>query len=276
MTLKKFGALLLAGAMMTGTIGVMSPTQVKAVTSANTYTMKVPADVNIKNPGWNSLGKIEITGTVNTGKKVTVTAETTNHFALKSGENSVSYTMKTEEDGSAQTSFEFDAASINTEGGASQAIGVDVGDLAETPAGTYTDTIQFTGKMSEASEALLWEEADGLFIELEDGTYNYSVSLQNIGSVKNNNNNAPCQKHNKADGKYHENDESALFDLKIDGNVFTLTSKDAKADFDITINFSKKEECKITRNSETYKLLSVMHRDSRTGRAYFLVNNFPE
>ena len=32
MTLKKFGALLLAGAMMTGTIGVMSPTQAKADT----------------------------------------------------------------------------------------------------------------------------------------------------------------------------------------------------------------------------------------------------
>ena len=270
MRLKKFGALFLAGAMMTGTIGVMSPTQVKAVTPANTYTMKVPADVNIKNPGWNSLGKIEITGTVNTGKKVTVTAETTNHFALKSGENSVSYTMKTKEDGSAQTSFEFDAASINTEGGASQAIGVDVGDLAETPAGTYTDTIQFTGKMSEA---LAWSEADCLRIELEDDTYNYFVFLENIGSVKKNNNIAPCKKHNKADGTSHENDEGALFDLKIDGNVFTLTSKDKKADFDITINFSKKEECKITRNSETYKLLSVFHQ-YRTGAGYFLVNNF--
>lgn len=41
MTLKKFGALLLAGAMMTGTLGVMSPTQAKAATPANTYTMTV-------------------------------------------------------------------------------------------------------------------------------------------------------------------------------------------------------------------------------------------
>ena len=32
MRLKKFGALFLAGAMMTGTIGVMSPTQAKADT----------------------------------------------------------------------------------------------------------------------------------------------------------------------------------------------------------------------------------------------------
>ena len=151
MRLKKFGALFLAGAMMTGTIGVMSPTQVKAVTPANTYTMTVPGDMDIEHSGWNSLGNIKITGTVNTGKKVTVTAETTNHFALKSGGNSVSYTMKTEENGSEQKSFEFDAASINAVGGASKEIGVDVGDLAETPAGTYTDTITFTGKMSEGS-----------------------------------------------------------------------------------------------------------------------------
>ena len=151
MRLKKFGALFLAGAMMRGTIGVMSPTQVKAVTPANTYTMTVPGDMDIEHSGWNSLGNIKITGTVNTGKKVTVTAETTNHFALKSGGNSVAYTMKTEENGSEQKSFEFDAASINAVGGASKEIGVDVGDLAETPAGTYTDTITFTGKMSEGS-----------------------------------------------------------------------------------------------------------------------------
>ena len=150
MGLKKFGALLVAGAMMTGTIGVMSPTQARA-TETNTYTMTVPADTAIQSAGWNSLGNITITGHVDTGKKVTVTAETTNNFALKSGDNRVSYTMKTAStDEDAKTSFEFDAASINTEGGASQAIGVDVGDLAETPAGIYTDTIKFTGEMSSA------------------------------------------------------------------------------------------------------------------------------
>ena len=151
MRLKKFGALFLAGAMMTGTIGVMSPTQVKAVTPANTYTMTVPANVNIKNSGWNSLGKIEITGKIDEAKTVTVTATTTNNFALKNGNNSVSYTLKkAENDTNATTSFEFDAASINAEGGSSQAIGVDVGDFAGKPAGTYTDTITFTGAMSSS------------------------------------------------------------------------------------------------------------------------------
>lgn len=154
MRLKKFGALLLAGAMMTGTIGVMSPTQAKAATLANTYTMKVPANVDIQNSGWNSLGNIQITGSVDSGKKVTVTAATTNDFALKNGNNSVSYTLKkAENDTNATTSFEFDAASINAEGGASQAIGVDVADFAGKPAGNYTDTITFTGTMDAGSSS---------------------------------------------------------------------------------------------------------------------------
>lgn len=153
MTLKKFGALLLAGAMMTGTIGVMSPTQAKAATPANTYTMTVPADMDIQNSGWNSLGNIEITGKIDEAKKVTVTATTANDFALTSEVGgSVAYTLKkAETDTAATTSFEFDAASINAEGGESQTIGVDVADFSGKAAGAYTDTITFTGTMSEVS-----------------------------------------------------------------------------------------------------------------------------
>lgn len=153
MTLKKFGALLLAGAMMTGTLGVMSPTQAKAATPANTYTMTVPTDMDIQNSGWNSLGNIEITGKIDEAKKVTVTATTANDFALTSEEGgSVAYTLKkAETDTAATTSFEFDAASINAEGGESQTIGVDVADFSGKAAGAYTDTITFTGTMSEVS-----------------------------------------------------------------------------------------------------------------------------
>lgn len=150
MRLKKMCALLLAGVMMVGGRGVMSPMQVKAATSSNVYTMTVPADMAIQNSGWNSLGNIGITGPVDSNKKVTVTATTANGFALKSGENSVSYTMKTAStDTAAKTSFEFDAASINAAAGASQAIGVDVEDFSGKAAGTYTDTITFTGVMSD-------------------------------------------------------------------------------------------------------------------------------
>lgn len=164
MRLKKFGALLVAGAMMTGTIGVMSPTQAKA-TGTNTYTMTVPADTAIQSAGWNSLGNITITGTVETGKKVTVTAETANNFALKSGDNSVSYTIKTAStDEEAKTSFEFDAASINARS-ASQTIGVDVEEFSGKAAGTYTDTITFTGTMSDDGSTGGTPQASDVFNE---------------------------------------------------------------------------------------------------------------
>lgn len=164
MRLKKFGALLMAGAMLTGTIGGMSPTQAKAA-ETNTYTMTEPADTTIQSAGWNSLGNIAITGTVDTGKKVTVTAETTNNFALKSGDNSVSYTMKTASaDEEAKTSFEFDASSINV-GSASQTIGVDVENFSGKPAGTYTDTITFTGTMSDAGSTGGTSQASDVFNE---------------------------------------------------------------------------------------------------------------
>lgn len=159
MRLKKFGALFLAGAMMTGTIGVMSPTQVKAVTPANTYTMSVPANVPITSSGWNSLGNItvsKVSGDIDTGKKVTVKATSgEDGFVLKSEKDSVPYTLKkvVEEGKVEATSFEFDAASINVAGGASQAIGVDVEDFAGKPAGNYTDTITFTGTMDAGSSS---------------------------------------------------------------------------------------------------------------------------
>lgn len=181
MRLKKFGALLVAGAMMTGTIGVMSPTQARAA-ETNTYTMTVPADTAIQSAGWNSLGNITITGTVDTGKKVTVTAETTNNFALKGGDNSVPYTMKTAStDKEAKTSFEFDAASINA-GSASQTIGVDVEDFSGKAAGTYTDTITFTGTMSDDGSIGGTPQASDVFnegaqveVRLSDGRYRYGI-----------------------------------------------------------------------------------------------------
>ena len=265
MRLKKFGALFLAGAMMTGTIGVMSPTQVKAaVTPANTYTMTVPANVNIEKPGWNSLGNIQISGPVGSLKKVTVTATTTNGFELKNpdGKNSVSYTMKTEENGSEQTSFEFDAASINADGGASKEIGVDVGDLAGTPVGTYTDTIQFTGTMSEG---LAWSEDDGLRIGLEDGTYEYSVFIERIGSFENS---VPCRKFKIVDDGSDSVDFN--FDLKKDGNVFTFTYED----FGFTLDFSD-QTCSIQGDSSCH-FTFVGHFETSTKTPHVWLDTRPQ
>lgn len=260
MRLKKFGALLLAGAMITGTIGVMSPTEAKAATPANTYTMTVPANMEIQNSGWNSLGDIQITGPVDSLKKVTVTASTTNNFNLVDGTNSVSYTMKTAENGSEQKSFEFAAASINADGGASQAIGVDVADFAGKPAGTYKDTITFTGTMTEA---LAWSEDDWLYVYMENDEYQLNfdyISLES-GSTE-------YIKYDKNNSQ--QADPYPLVDLKISGNVFTFTCEDVEFELD----FSNKTY--QIKGDSSYKFTYIKHYEKSTDTSNVWLNNLPQ
>lgn len=255
MTFKKFGALLLAGAMMTGTLGVMSPTQAKAATSENTYTMKVPANVDIQKSGWNSLGNIQITGPVGSLKKVTVTATTINGFKLMDevGTNSVSYIMKTAENGSEQKSFEFAAASINEDGGASQAFGVDVDDFAGKPVGTYTDTIRFTGTMSEG---LAYSEADALGVEIANGNNSLYFHLEGL-------------KSGTIDYtiEFNESSTDYMGNLQINGNVFTFTCGEVKFELD----FSNKKY-KFIQNNSNFEWMNIMH-EKATGERDYWVNN---
>ena len=166
-------------------------------------------------------------GPVDSNKKETVTAATTNNFALKNGDNSVSYTLKkAENDTNATTSFEFDAASINAEGGASQAIGVDVEDFAGTPAGTYTDTIQFKGTMTEK---LFWTENDKLRVSLRDNNRNY-YNFRLVGNLKSGT--IKYQKSNLDDSNTFEEKDA---ELNISGNVFTFSC----AEVSFKLDFSK-------------------------------------
>ena len=263
MTLKKFGALLLAGAMMTGTIGVMSPTQAKAATPANTYTMTVPADMDIQNSGWNPLGNIKITGSIDDAKTVTVTATTAHNFALTSeADESVSYTLKkAETDTAATTSFKFDAASINAEGGASQTIGVDVEDFAEKPAGNYTDTITFTGEMSEA---LAWSENDELELCFEVNEHEYELLFYlnelKSGEIKY----QKCFKTNWGSAELKD----AI--LEISGNVFTFTCEDVV----FTLDFSN--ETYSIQGDSSYNFVYIVHYETSTKTSNVWFSNLPQ
>lgn len=132
---------------------IIASAEPDAVTSD--YTLTIPATLNVENVGWNSIGNISATGTLESGKKLTVTAASTNSWALKSGENSVSYTLNNGSDtkGDAATSWDFTSLP------ASQAIGIDVSDYSEKPAGTYTDTVTFTAKVEDAAPATVLSSA---------------------------------------------------------------------------------------------------------------------
>ncbi|HCJ42138.1 DUF6273 domain-containing protein [uncultured Ruminococcus sp.] len=110
------------------------------------YTLTIPAKFDIANSGWNEIGDISASGTLEDGKKLVVSAESENGWALKSGEYSIGYTMKNAEtDTAAADTWEFTTLP------ASQKIGVDVEEYRGKPAGSYTDTVTFTASVTSAN-----------------------------------------------------------------------------------------------------------------------------
>ena len=142
---KKLLSIILALCIALSCVVGMSATAFAEETDTSTYSLVIPSTLNVQNSGWNAVGEISATGTLAQGKKLTVSAESANSFALVSGENSVAYTMKSAEaDTAATTAWEF------TELPGSAAFGIDVSDYSTKPAGTYQDTVTFTAKVEDA------------------------------------------------------------------------------------------------------------------------------
>ena len=121
-----------------------------AVTES-TYTITIPSTLSVANSGWNATGGISATGTLASGKKLTVTASSTNSWALKSGGNSVGYKLATAStDTAATTSWTFDSLSSTA---TKKDMGIIVEDYSSKPAGTYQDTVTFTASVEVAKSA---------------------------------------------------------------------------------------------------------------------------
>ncbi len=157
----------------------------------STYSITIPSTLTVENSGWNSIGNISASGTLENGKKLNITATSANSWALKSGENSVSYTLKNAStDTAATTSWDF--ASLP----ASQAIGIDVEDYSAKPAGTYQDTVTFTasvknmvqaGSISYATTSVNKKTTDSAFTntltKTGDGSVTYSIAGDNVATI---------------------------------------------------------------------------------------------
>ena len=142
-------SLALAGAMTLGLMPGMTMTAL-ADGDTSTYTLTIPSTLSVANSGWNATDGIGATGTLASGKKLTVTASSANSWALKQqdGSETVSYTMKETSDGEAKTAWEFTTLP------GSATLGIDVADYSTKPAGTYTDTVTFTAKVETAGPQL--------------------------------------------------------------------------------------------------------------------------
>ena len=144
---KRILSLALAGTMALGLMSGMTMTALADDTTS--YTLTIPSTLNVANSGWNATDGISATGTLSSGKKLTVTASSANSWALKQqdGSETVSYTMKETSGGAAKTTWKFTALP------SSETLGIDVADYSSKPAGTYTDTVTFTAKVEVAKSA---------------------------------------------------------------------------------------------------------------------------
>ena len=143
----KFLSLLLTLVLLVGLLPGMSMTAL-AADGDSTYTITIPSTLNVSGSGWNATDGISATGTLASGKKLTVTASSANSWALKQqdGSETVGYTMKETADGAAKTAWEFTALP------GSATLGIDVADYSSKPAGTYQDTVTFTASVEDARQ----------------------------------------------------------------------------------------------------------------------------
>ena len=160
---KRLLSLVLAGTMALGLIPGMSITALAEDGDTSTYTLTIPSTLTVANSGWNATDGISATGSLASGKKMTVTASSVNNWALKSGGNSVGYKLATAStDTEATTSWTFDSLSSTA---TKKDVGIIVEDYSTKPEGTYTDTVTFTAVIEEASCV-----TEGTLITLADGT----------------------------------------------------------------------------------------------------------
>lgn len=155
MNLKKsLFVMALTGAVLTG---MMPGTTLKSYAADNStdYVLTIPATLDVQQAGWNATdglaAQVKSGDTFSATKKLSVTASSANNWTLKSGDNSVGYTLTTASGGSQTTTWVFSADELNTSGGTTKAMGIVVDDYSGKPAGIYQDTVTFTASLVDAS-----------------------------------------------------------------------------------------------------------------------------
>lgn len=152
--IKRFLGILLSLALVLSLMPGMSMTAY-AEDNSTDYVLTIPATLDVQQAGWNATdglaAQVKSGDTFSATKKLSVTASSANNWALRSGDNSVGYTLSIESGGSLTTTWEFSADELNTSGGTTKAMGILVEDYSDKPAGIYQDTVTFTASLVDAS-----------------------------------------------------------------------------------------------------------------------------
>ncbi|MBR3317838.1 MAG: Ig-like domain-containing protein [Atopobiaceae bacterium] len=168
--------------------------------AGSAYEVEIPATVEVAKAGWNATAGISAQGSLAPGKKLAVTAASTNGWALKSGQNGVEYKLAESGDASTtyagaaeKTSWEFATLSADAQ---TQPMGVVVDDYASAAPGDYADTVTFTVAVEDAAQSasigyktasVTRATAQGAFTNpldnTGDGTVEYKSSDASVAEV---------------------------------------------------------------------------------------------
>lgn len=156
---KNLWSILLALTLMLSLVPAFSMTAL-AADNVSTYTLQIPSTLTVSAAGWNETSGLTAAvtsgDTFDSGKKLTVTATSTNSWSLVSGSNSVGYNLATATGAYSSTatpaSWEFSATELNASGGTTKTMGIIVEDYSSKPAGTYQDTVTFTASVEDARQ----------------------------------------------------------------------------------------------------------------------------
>ena len=171
---KQLTAIAMAGVLAAGVLSYGGSAQADGYSTD--YTIDIPATFTVADAGWNATIGITAnnsTSNFDSSKKLTVTAASTNSWALVSGDNSVGYNLATATGDYSSTatpaSWEFSAAELNAESGTNKGMGIIVENYDEKPAGNYTDTVTFTAKVESDAVAVTGIVLDKTSLELTAG-----------------------------------------------------------------------------------------------------------
>ena len=158
-TKQKILGLALSASMIASFFTGMSVTA-SADGDTSTYSITIPSALTVTDKGWNSIGNLSASGTLEDGKKLNITATSENSWNLTSGEATVAYKLcgetekeKTYADAAATTALDISKESLEQTGGFSVPIGIVEEDYSTKPVGTYQDTVTFTAKVEIAVPA---------------------------------------------------------------------------------------------------------------------------
>ncbi len=149
------GALTMLAASMSAGGVIASAMEAPESTAASDYTFTIPSTPTVTQAGYNATDGVTAKGTLAKGKKLVITADSTDGFALVSGDNKIGYNLVNT--GNADIEFDSNAAApswefkeLNAEG-VTQPLGIVVEDfVGKKPRGQYTDTVTFTAKLENA------------------------------------------------------------------------------------------------------------------------------